>query len=177
MVRRPTAELPLCLRGATPADFDELSPEAVLVVDETGFLKMGTHSADVARQCSGTAGKVDTCQVGVFVAYASRLGQTLLDRALYLPQSWTEDAARCRLAGIDAALGFATKPELARRMLERVFAWGVPASWVVDVPRLCSGVSTVMRVACAGGWKVSERRMCWRYRARHTCGRAWLRAW
>ena len=81
----------------------------MLVADETGFLKKGTHSAGVARQYGGTAGKVDTCQVGVFVAYASRLGQTLLDRALYLPQSWTEDAARCRLAGIDAAVGFAAK--------------------------------------------------------------------
>ena len=109
MLRRPTAGLPLCLRGATPADFDALSPDAMLVADETGFLKKGTHSAGVARQYGGTAGKVDTCQVGVFVAYASRLGQTLLDRALYLPQSWTEDAARCRLAGIDAAVGFAAK--------------------------------------------------------------------
>ena len=109
MLRRPTAGLPLCLRGATPADFDALSPEAVLVADETGFLKKGTHSAGVARQYGGTAGKVDTCQVGVFVAYASRLGHTLLDRALYLPQLWAEDAARCRLAGIDAAVGFAAK--------------------------------------------------------------------
>ena len=74
------------------------SPDAVLVVDETGFLRKGDRSAGVARQYSGTAGKVDNCQVGVFVAYASRLGQTLLDRALYLPASWTEDAGGCQRA-------------------------------------------------------------------------------
>ena len=106
-------------------------PDAVLVVDETGFLKKGDRSAGVARQYSGTAGKVENCQIGVFVGYASRLGQTLLDRALYLPASWTEDAARCQRAGIAPEAEFATKPELARTMLERAFASGVPASWVV----------------------------------------------
>ena len=105
--------------------------DAVLVVDETGFLKKGTQSAGVARQYSGTAGKVENCQIGVFVAYASRLGQTLLDRALYLPASWTQDAARCQRAGIAPEVEFATKPELAKAMLERAFASGVPASWVV----------------------------------------------
>ena len=85
----------------------------------------------MARQYSGTAGKVDNCQVGVFLAYASRLGQTLLDRALYLPASWTKDAERRRRAGIAPALGFASKPELAQSMLARAFASGVPASWVV----------------------------------------------
>ena len=104
-------------------------PDAVLVVDETGFLKKGDRSAGVARQYSGTAGKVENCQIGVFVGYASRLGQTLLDRALYLPASWTEDAARCQRAGIAPEAEFATKPELARTMLERAFASGVPASW------------------------------------------------
>ena len=103
---------------------------AVLVVDETGFLKKGDHSAGAARQYSGTAGKVETSQVGVFLAYASRLGQTLLDRALYLPQSWTDDAARCQRAGIAPEVAFATKPELAKAMLGRAFALGVPASWV-----------------------------------------------
>lgn len=106
-------------------------PGAVLVVDETGFVKKGRHSAGVARQYSGTAGKVDNCQIGVFVAYASCLGQTLLDRALYLPASWIKDAGRLRRAGIAASAGFASKPELAQAMLERALAFGVPASWVV----------------------------------------------
>jgi SRSO17 transposase len=74
-------------------------PDAVLVLDETGFLKKGSHSAGVARQCSGTAGTVENCQMGVFVAYASRLGQPLLDRELYLPKEWTNDPVRCRQAG------------------------------------------------------------------------------
>ena len=106
-------------------------PDTVLVVDETGFLKKGDRSAGVARQYSGTAGKIENCQIGVFLAYASRLGQTLLDRALYLPASWTKDAARCQRAGIAREVEFATKPELAQTMLERAFASGVPASWVV----------------------------------------------
>ena len=101
------------------------------MVDETGFLKKGTQSAGVARQYSGTAGRVENSQVGVFVAYASRFGQTLLDRALYLPASWTKDLERCQRAGIAPEAGFATKPELAQAMLERAFAAGVPASWVV----------------------------------------------
>ena len=105
-------------------------PQAVLVVDETGFLKKGVRSAGVARQYSGTAGKVENCQVGVFLAYASRLGQTLLDRALYLPASWTKDAGRRQRAGIGPEVMFASKPELARLMLGRAFAAGVPASWV-----------------------------------------------
>ena len=105
--------------------------QAVLVVDETGFLKKGNQSAGVARQYSGTAGRVENCQVGVFLAYASRLGQSLLDRALYLPASWTKDAERCQRAGIAPEVAFATKPELAQAMLERAFAAGVPASWVV----------------------------------------------
>ena len=100
----------------------------MLVVDETRFLKKGDRSAGVARQYSGTAGKVDNCQIGVLVAYASRLGQSLLDRALYLPASWTEDAARCQRAGIAPEVAFATKPELAQRMLAPAFASGVPAS-------------------------------------------------
>lgn len=105
--------------------------EGVLVVDETGFLKKGNRSVGVARQYSGTAGRVENCQIGVFVAYASRLGQALLDRALYLPSSWTGDAARCHRAGIASEVEFATKPELAQVMLERAFSLGVPSSWVV----------------------------------------------
>jgi SRSO17 transposase len=105
-------------------------PDGVLVLDETGFLKKGQHSAGVARQYSGTAGKVENCQIGVFVAYASRLGHALLDRELYLPQAWTADPARCRQAGIPEDRSFATKPQLARQMLARVLAAGVPAKWV-----------------------------------------------
>src|SRR5687767_3188265 len=103
---------------------------AVLVLDETGFLKKGRHSAGVARQYSGTAGKVDNCQIGVFLSYASPLGQVLLDRELYLPQAWTDDRERCWQAGIPADRRFATKPQLAQQMLARAFAAGVPASWV-----------------------------------------------
>lgn len=103
---------------------------AVLVIDETGFPKKGRHSAGVARQYSGTLGKIDNCQVGVFLGYASQLGHTLLDRELYVPQEWTNDRDRCRKAGIPEARRFATKPQLAQQMLVRAFAAGVPARWV-----------------------------------------------
>jgi SRSO17 transposase len=105
-------------------------PDAVLVIDETGFLKKGRHSAGVARQYSGTAGRIDNCQIGVFLAYASRHGQTLLDRELYLPKEWTDDPSRCRQAGIPEARRFATKPQLAQAMLQRALAAGVPGRWV-----------------------------------------------
>src|SRR6266542_667160 len=104
--------------------------DAVGVLDETGFLKKGIHSAGVARQYSGTAGRVENCQIGVFLAYASGHGQTLLDRELYLPAAWTSDRERCRRAGIPDARAFATKPTLARQMLERTFAAGVALAWV-----------------------------------------------
>jgi SRSO17 transposase len=103
---------------------------AVLVIDETGFLKKGQYSAGVARQYSGTAGRIDNCQIGVFLAYASRHGHTLLDRELYLPKAWTDDPGRCRQAGIPEARPFATKPQLAKAMLQRTLAAGVPARWV-----------------------------------------------
>jgi SRSO17 transposase len=106
------------------------APDAVGVIDESGFLKKGAHSAGVARQYSGTAGRVENCQIGVFLAYASGQGQTLLDRELYLPQEWTEDRERCRHAGIPDDRAFATKPALARQMLERTFDAGVVLAWV-----------------------------------------------
>ncbi|MEK7215829.1 MAG: IS701 family transposase, partial [Chloroflexota bacterium] len=106
------------------------TPQGVLVIDETGFLKKGKHSAGVARQYSGTAGRVENCQIGVFLAYASARGQVFLDRDLYLPAVWTQDPARCAQAHIPPDRPFATKPELARRMLERAFRAGVPAAWV-----------------------------------------------
>jgi SRSO17 transposase len=105
-------------------------PDAVLVLDETGFLKKGTRSAGVARQYTGTAGRIENAQVGVFLAYASRHGVAFLDRALYLPAEWTGDPGRCLAAGIPEGTAFATKPALARVMLERAFAAGVPEAWV-----------------------------------------------
>jgi SRSO17 transposase len=103
---------------------------AVLVIDETGFLKKGSKSAGVARQYSGTAGRIENCQIGVFLAYATPAGRTFLDRELYLPRAWTEDRARCTEAGIDAGVEFRTKPELAAMMLARALEAGVPAGWV-----------------------------------------------
>jgi SRSO17 transposase len=108
-------------------------PAAILVIDETGFLKKGTKSAGVQRQYCGTAGKLDNCQVGVFLTYSSLLPaqtQVLVDRELYLPEEWTSDLARRREAGIEDDVAFATKPELARRLLERVRAAELPAAWV-----------------------------------------------
>jgi SRSO17 transposase len=105
-------------------------PAAVLVIDETGFLKQGTKSVGVKRQYSGTAGRIENCQIGVFLTYASPAGHVLLDRALYLPQDWATDLARRVEAGVPDDTGFATKPELARRLLERARAAGVPAAWV-----------------------------------------------
>jgi SRSO17 transposase len=105
-------------------------PGGVLVVDETGFLKKGTTSVGVQRQYSGTAGKVDNCQLGVFLAYASGRGRAFIDRELYLPKAWTEDRARCRAARVPEQVGFQTKPQLARVMLGRALDAGVPASWV-----------------------------------------------
>jgi SRSO17 transposase len=106
------------------------SLQGVLVVDETGFLKKGTKSAGVARQYSGTAGRIESSQVGVFLAYSTAAGRTFLDRELYLPKAWTEDRGRCREAGVPDGVEFATKPELAMRMLTRALDAGVPAGWV-----------------------------------------------
>jgi len=105
-------------------------PQGVLVVDETGFLKKGAKSAGVQPQYSGAAGRIANAQVGVFLTYAGARGHTFLDRALYLPASWTDDRARCRAAGIPDDVAFATKPALAKTMLERALDAGVPAAWV-----------------------------------------------
>jgi SRSO17 transposase len=104
--------------------------DAVGVIDETGFLKKGRHSAGVARQYSGTAGRIENCQIGVFLAYASQQGHTLLDRELYLPKEWTDDRERCRSAGIPDERAFATKPTLAQQMLSRAFEDGVVLAFV-----------------------------------------------
>src|SRR5579859_165476 len=103
----------------------------MLVVDETGFVKKGKKSAGVARQYSGTAGRRENSQIGVFLLYASTKGYAFIDRALYLPEEWTADRVRCREAGIPDEVGFATKGELAQQMLARAFAAGVPADWVL----------------------------------------------
>jgi len=104
--------------------------DGVLVVDESGFLKKGTKSAGVQRQYSGTAGRIENCQLGVFLAYATTKGRTLIDRELYLPKSWIADRERCREAGVAEDAGFATKTVLARQMLTRALQAGVPAGWV-----------------------------------------------
>jgi SRSO17 transposase len=106
------------------------SADGVLVVDETGFLKKGTRSAGVQRQYSGTAGRTENCQLGVFCAYATSKGRALIDRELYLPKSWTGDRDRCREAAVPDDVEFATKTELARTMLARALDAGVPAAWV-----------------------------------------------
>ena len=104
--------------------------DGVLIIDETGFLKKGTKSVGVQRQYCGTAGRIENCQIDVFLAYASHAGRAFLDRELYLPQVWAEDTERRHEAGIPDAVTFATKPEVAKAMLERTFAAAVPAAWV-----------------------------------------------
>jgi SRSO17 transposase len=104
--------------------------DAVLVVDETGFLKQGKASCGVARQYTGSAGKITNCQIGVLAAYISGRGHAFIDRALYLPKAWADDPAR-RAAPVPQPIAFATKPHLARAMVERAIAAGVPFAWVV----------------------------------------------
>lgn len=133
--------------------------DGVLIVDETGFLKKGIKSAGVARQYSGTAGRIENSQIGVFMAYRSRKGQTLIDRELYLPKAWTDDRPRCREARIPDEVAFATKPAIAREMLQRALDANIPASWVVadevygsdsKIRRLLEkrGIGYVVTVAC-----------------------------
>ncbi len=102
----------------------------VFIVDETGFIKKGVRSAGVQRQYTGTTGKIDNCQLGVFLAYASSKGRALIDRELYLPTSWTEDPQRCAAAGVPDGTGFATKPQQGVAMLARAHAAGVLTGWV-----------------------------------------------
>jgi SRSO17 transposase len=102
----------------------------ILILDETGFLKKGVRSAGVGRQYSGTAGRIENSQIGVFLAYGSGLGRALIDRELYIPKDWFADRERCRAAGIDDDVEFATKPDLGLRMLERAVASGIPFGWV-----------------------------------------------
>ena len=111
---------------------EELGPQIkARIVDESGFLKKGEKSAGVARQYSGTAGRVENCQIGVFLAYATKSECAYVDARLYLPEGWTNDRARCRAAGIPKDVEFQTKPQLAQRMLERAHAEDGPVPWVL----------------------------------------------
>ena len=115
------------VRGAVVAALGD--PGGVLIADETGFVKKGKASAGVQRQYTGTSGKIDNCQIGVFLAYASRAGRALIDRELYLPKSWTSDRDRCRTAHVPGEVSFATKPEQAQAMLQRAVDAQVPFAW------------------------------------------------
>ena len=105
-------------------------PDGVLIVDDTGFLKKGTRSAGVQRQYSGTAGRTENCQIGVFLAYATARGRTLIDRQLYLPKSWTDDRDRCRAAGIGDDIEFVTKVQMGKAMVVRAIEDKIPFRWV-----------------------------------------------
>jgi SRSO17 transposase len=137
---------------------------AVVVLDETGFLKKGTQSVGVARQYSGTAGRIENCQIGVFLAYVSRHGHTLLDRELYLPKVWADAAERRQHAGIPALRNFATKPQLARRCS------------LGFLQRTCRrrGSRVIVFMAMTDGYgpglKTTSVPMCWRYQAKNMCG-------
>jgi len=125
--------------------------DAVLVIDETGFLKQGKASCGVARQYTGSAGKITNCQIGVFAAYVSASGHAFIDRALYLPKSWTGDAARLAAAHVPESVTFATKPALAVSMIRRALAAHVPFSWVAaDTVYGVGDVEGVLRRACKG---------------------------
>ena len=125
--------------------------EAVLVIDETGFLKQGKASCGVGRQYTGSAGKITNCQIGVFMAYVSRHGHAFIDRALYLPKDGTKDPTRLAAAHVPQGVSFATKPQLALAMTERAIAAGVPFSWVVGDTVYGTGeVKMVLRRAGRG---------------------------
>nr|WP_328806355.1 IS701 family transposase [Streptacidiphilus fuscans] len=152
----------------------QLGPGGVLILDDTGFIKKGLTSAGVGRQYTGTSGKIDNCQIGVFAAYATPLGRALVDRELYLPKSWTKDRDRCRAAKIPDDREFATKGELARAIVLRCLAAGLPAEWVTadeaygqdwSFRRMLeeSGVGYVVAVpkshqikSLAGMWRIDE---------------------
>ena len=125
--------------------------DAVLVIDETGFLKQGKASCGVARQYTGSAGKITNCQIGVFAAYVSARGHAFIDRALYLPKGWTGDPARLATAHVPEAVAFATKPALAVQMIRRALAAEVPFSWVAaDAVYGVGDVEQALRRACKG---------------------------
>jgi SRSO17 transposase len=122
-------------------------PGGVLVLDDTGFVKKGVRSAGVQRQYSGTAGRVENCQIGTFLAYACDRGHALIDRELYLPESWIADRDRCRAAGIPEEVEFTTKPRQGMVMLQRAMDAGVPFAWVTADERIARSRGTV-RLGC-----------------------------
>jgi SRSO17 transposase len=125
--------------------------DAVLVVDETGFLKQGKASCGVARQYTGSAGKITNCQIGVFAAYVSRHGHAFIDRTLYLPKEWTDNCARLKAAHVPNDLEFATKPQIAQRMIARAITAGVPFSFVAaDTVYGTGKIETLLREAGKG---------------------------
>ena len=130
------------------------SPGAVLVIDETGFLKQGQHSCGVGRQYTGSAGKITSCQIGVFAAYVSDKGCAFIDRQLYLPKDWTNKPERLAAAHVPDSIRFVTKPEIAAQMIERALAAGVPFDWVATDTIYGVGPS---RCSCAG----PARATCW----------------
>jgi DDE superfamily endonuclease len=115
---------------------------AVLVIDETGFLKQGKASCGVARQYTGSAGKITNCQIGVFAAYVSCHGHAFIDRALYLPKGWTDDPARLKATYVPGDIGFSTKPQLAAEMIERALAAGVPSAGLRPIASMGSAISS-----------------------------------
>jgi SRSO17 transposase len=159
-------------------------PGAVLVVDETGDLKKGTTTVGVQRQYTGTAGRIENAQVAVYLVYATDAGHAVIDRELYLPRSWTTDPERLQAAGVPDQVRFATKPQLATRMLTRTLDTGVPAAWVTGDevygadPRLraeleARGVGHVLAVACDHRVVAAGDS----YRADALCRRVPARAW
>ena len=138
--------------------------QAVLVVDETGFLKKGQHSAGVARQYSGTAGRVENCQIGVFLTYAGPQGHVMLDRERYLPKEWTNDEARCKGAGLPAERLFATKPSWRSR------CGSAPSTQASQRPGWRVIVSMEIIGRCGCGWRNTATPMCWPSRAKNMSG-------
>lgn len=149
------------LRGYVVEAFGD--PDAGLVVGETGDIKKGTKTVGVQRQYTGTAGRIENCQIAADMTYTSRKGHALIDRALYLPKSWTEDPSRCAEAGVPVDIEFATKPALAAAMINNALDADVPASWVAGEkstapiqtcePCRATGKSAMsLRSAAAGGY-------------------------
>jgi SRSO17 transposase len=144
--------------------------DGVLIVDETGFLKKGEHSAGVARQYSGTAGRIENAQIGVFLAYASSKGHALIDRELYLPEEWCDDADRRAAAAIPDAVDFATKPALAGEMIGRALDAGLPVPGCL-VTRSTAPIDI-------SGWisRAAGSPSCSPSAAMRSCGRCWASA-
>jgi hypothetical protein len=143
------------LRGYVLEHFAD--PGAVLVADETGDLKKGTATVGTQRQYTGTAGRTENAQVAVYLAYAAPAGTALIDRALYLPRSWTSDPARCLAAGVPQDTAFATKPALATAMITRALDAGTPAAWVTADEVYGQDRS------CAPSWPAAGSAMSWRW--------------